>query len=89
MRTPGRINNLTSLGLALLAGAGLTLVVRGVRRLSVRGAVASVVAGALVTAILIEGFGPILRAPVPHRRGAIVVREGRFVYCDLVEIPTQ
>jgi len=65
VRTPGRINNLTSLGLALLAGAGLTLVVRGVRRLSARGAVASVVAGALVTAILIEGFGPILRAPVP------------------------
>src|SRR6266480_1755681 len=32
--------------------------------------------------------GPILRAPVPHRRGEIVVREGRFVYCDLVEIPT-
>src|SRR3989442_3955323 len=32
--------------------------------------------------------GPILRAPVPHRRGAIVVREGRFVYCDLEEIPT-
>src|SRR5436190_5009518 len=63
VRTPGRINNLTSLGLALLAGAGLTLVVRGVRRLSARGAVASVVAGALVTAILIEGFGPILRAP--------------------------
>src|SRR6266704_467789 len=32
--------------------------------------------------------GPILRAPVPHRRGEIVVREGRFVYCDLEEIPT-
>jgi hypothetical protein len=65
VRTPGRINNLTSLGLALLAGAGLALVVRGVRRLSVRSAVAGVVAGALVTAILVEGFGPILHAPVP------------------------
>jgi uncharacterized protein (TIGR00290 family) len=32
--------------------------------------------------------GPILRAPVPHRRGEIVVREERFVYCDLEEIPT-
>jgi len=32
--------------------------------------------------------GPILHAPVPHRRGAIVVREDRFVYCDLEEIPT-
>ena len=32
--------------------------------------------------------GPILHAPVPHRRDAIVVREDRFVYCDLEEIPT-
>ena len=32
--------------------------------------------------------GPILHAPVPYRRGAIVVREDRFVYCDLEEIPT-
>jgi len=32
--------------------------------------------------------GPILRAPILHRRGEIVVREGRFVYCDLEEIPT-
>ena len=32
--------------------------------------------------------GPILRAPVPYRRGEIVVREGRFVYCDLEETPT-
>jgi uncharacterized protein (TIGR00290 family) len=31
--------------------------------------------------------GPILRDVVPLRRGEIVVREGRFVYCDLVEIP--
>jgi uncharacterized protein (TIGR00290 family) len=29
--------------------------------------------------------GPIFREPVLHRRGEIVVREGRFVYCDLVE----
>jgi hypothetical protein len=63
VRTPGRINNLTSLGLALLAGAGLALVVRGIRRRSARGAVTSVLAGGLVTAILIEGFGPI---PQPH-----------------------
>jgi hypothetical protein len=65
VRTPGRINNLTSLGLALLAGAGLALVVRVIRRRSRRGAVAGVVAGALVTVILVEGFGPIPQAPVP------------------------
>ena len=29
--------------------------------------------------------GPGLRQPVCHQRGAVVVREGRFVYCDLVE----
>jgi uncharacterized protein (TIGR00290 family) len=29
--------------------------------------------------------GPELRRPVRHRRGAIVVRDGRWVYCDLVE----
>jgi hypothetical protein len=65
VRTPGRINNLTSLGLALLAGAGLALVVRGIRRRSRREAIAAVVAGALVTAILIEGFGPIPQPRAP------------------------
>jgi uncharacterized protein (TIGR00290 family) len=29
--------------------------------------------------------GPGLRQPVRHQRGAVVVRDGRFVYCDLVE----
>jgi len=29
--------------------------------------------------------GPGLREPVPHERGPLVVRDGRFVYCDLVE----
>jgi len=29
--------------------------------------------------------GPGLREPVPHQRGPLVVRDGRFVYCDLVE----
>jgi uncharacterized protein (TIGR00290 family) len=29
--------------------------------------------------------GPIFDGSVPHRRGEIVVREERFVYCDLVE----
>jgi hypothetical protein len=65
VRTPGRINNLTSLGLALLAGAGVALVVRGIRRRFARRVVAGVVAGALVTAILVEGFGPIPHARIP------------------------
>jgi len=29
--------------------------------------------------------GPGLRQPVRHERGPVVVRDGRFVYCDLVE----
>ncbi len=32
--------------------------------------------------------GPTFREAIPHRRGAIVVREERFVYCDLVEQET-
>lgn len=65
VRTPGRINNLTSLGLALLAGAGVALVVRGARRQFSRKAVAGAAAGALVTAVLVEGFGPITHPRVP------------------------
>jgi len=65
VRTPGRINNLTSLGLALLAGAGIALVVRGARPQFARKAVAGVAAGALVSAILLEGFGPIPHPRVP------------------------
>jgi hypothetical protein len=65
VRTPGRINNLTSLGLALLAGAGLALIVRRVRRLSI-GASAQVITGAaVVAAILVEGFGPMPHGRVP------------------------
>jgi hypothetical protein len=59
VRTPGRINTLTSLGLALLAAAGVTLVLRHARRPS------SVAAVVLVAAILAEGFGPMSRARVP------------------------
>jgi hypothetical protein len=64
VRTPGRINTLTSLGLALLAGAGLCVVVsilerrRGTR--FARGA-----AGALVVLILLEGLGPLAHPRVP------------------------
>jgi hypothetical protein len=69
IRTPGRLNTLTSLGLALLAAAGLCLIVRWVRGLSVlrddrRRAVASLaVTGMLAGAVLLEGFGSI-----PHWR---------------------
>lgn len=63
VRTPGRINNLTSLGLALLAGAGLCVVVR---RLRSRSLPAAAVAGvALVLAILLEGLGPLTHPRVP------------------------
>jgi hypothetical protein len=59
VRTPGRINTLTSLGLSLLAGAGVALVLRRAGRFSTG------VAVVIVAAILIEGFGPMSRAHVP------------------------
>jgi len=71
VRTPGRLNTLTSLGLALLAAAGLCLVLRSLgrrttgwsprRRLTLQAAVA----GLLVAAILAEGAGPIPQPRVP------------------------
>lgn len=61
VRTPGRINNLTSLGLGLLAGAGLTLVIRKAGRAGPG------VAAALVAAVLVEGLGPMPHARVPAR----------------------
>jgi hypothetical protein len=73
MRTPGRLNAFTSLGLALLAGAGLALVLRNVRSLSIirppsrRAAAALVAAGCLTGLVLLEGFGPI-----PHPRAPTV-----------------
>ncbi len=30
--------------------------------------------------------GPIFARPLAVRRGEVVVRDGRFVYCDLLEI---
>jgi hypothetical protein len=66
VRTPGRLNTLTSLGLALLAGAGLCVLVRHLRERS--GARAAAAAGiAAVGVILLEGLGPLdhPRAPAP------------------------
>jgi hypothetical protein len=67
VRTPGRINTLTSLGLALLAGAGVCVIVRILEgRRGTRFAHAA--AGALVVVILIEGLGPLTHprvAPPP------------------------
>jgi hypothetical protein len=69
VRTPGRITNLTSLGLALLAAAGLTLVVRlAGRRFGTN--VAAAVGAVAVAAILVEGFGPMPEARVPARPAA-------------------
>lgn len=59
VRTPGRINTLTSLGLALLAGAGLCVLLRFLRdRARARSATAAV-GFVLVAAILVEGLGPL------------------------------
>ncbi len=71
IRTPGRLNTLTSLGLALLAAAGAALIVRWIvgRPLfnsgSSRRAAALVATGALAGTVLVEGFGPIPQPQVP------------------------
>jgi hypothetical protein len=69
-RTPGRLNTFTSLGLALLAGAGTALIVRVLRgRLTIRRSRLELAAGlttaALAGLILLEGFGPIPHPRVP------------------------
>ncbi len=71
VRTPGRINTLTSLGLALLAGAGLCVVLRFSRSRfnpSRRWASFAVpaVAVLLVGGILAEGLGPLAHPAVPR-----------------------
>jgi hypothetical protein len=60
VRTPGRLNTLTSLGLALLAGAGTVSCLRVAAR--PRGRAAPVVAVALPLLVLVEGMG----FPYPH-----------------------
>jgi hypothetical protein len=70
VRTPGRINTLTSLGLALLAGAGLCLVLQLTQRLDahrrvLRPAAAACVSALCLGAILLEGLGPPAQPRVP------------------------
>jgi hypothetical protein len=70
VRTPGRINTLTSLGLALLAGAGVCVVTRLLEER--RGSrFAHVAAGALVVLILLEGLGPLAHPRVPLPPAAV------------------
>jgi hypothetical protein len=71
VRTPGRINTLTSLGLALLAGAGLCVLMRYVRDRTRARAVAAVVGVGLIGVILIEGLGPIAHPQVSAPPAAI------------------
>lgn len=59
VRTPGRINTLTSLGLALLAGAGLCVLMRYLRDRTGARVAATAVGFALVAVILVEGLGPL------------------------------
>ena len=70
VRTSGRINLLTSLGLALLAAAGVVVVTRWLAR-RVRGrprlrTAPTVVGLALVAAILVEGHGQVWVGDVPE-----------------------
>jgi hypothetical protein len=70
VRTPGRINTLTSLGLALLAGAGVCVVARILeQRRGVR--FGHVATGALVVVILLEGLGPLAHPRVPAPPAAV------------------
>jgi hypothetical protein len=74
LRAPGRVHTLTSLGLALLAGAGGVAIVRAVqsRPLTGKGVTsmqrtrAGVVAGTvLIGLVLVEGLGPTQHPAVP------------------------
>jgi len=71
VRTPGRINVLTSLGLALLAGAGLCVVVRYLRGRTTVRAVPAVAGLTLVGVILVEGLGPLAHPRVPAPPAAV------------------
>jgi len=74
VRTPGRINTLTSLGLALLAGAGLCVVVRALRgRMPALAAAAGVLGVALV---LVEGLGPLTHPRVTPPPAAVRLEPG-------------
>jgi hypothetical protein len=64
LRTPGRIHTLTSLGLALLAAAGASLVLRAIRS-RWRETAALIATGCLVTLVFVEGLGPTPLARVP------------------------
>ena len=69
VRAPGRINTLTSLGLALLAGAGLCVVVRGLRGRAPTVAVAAGVLG--IGVVLVEGLGPLTHPGVTPPPAAV------------------
>jgi hypothetical protein len=72
MRTPGRLNTFTSLGLALLAAGGLSLLVRGAGRVrslrlpSQRAFAGTAVAVCLTGVVMLEGFGPLPHPRVPR-----------------------
>jgi hypothetical protein len=83
MRTPGRLNTFTSLGLALLAGAGLTLLVRWLRDRSGRQAVPFVAGCALIGVVLLEGFGPI-----PHPRAPTIPAAQIGLAAPLLNLPS-
>ena len=69
VRTPGRINTLTSLGLALLAGAGLCVMVRALRG---RAPALAGVAGVLgIALVLVEGLGPLTHPRVTPPPAAV------------------
>jgi hypothetical protein len=78
IRTPGRLVTMTSLALALLAGAGAHWLLRR-RALSARAAAPAALAGLLVAAVVFEGAGrmadpvvPVAPAGQPQLRGPVL-----------------
>ncbi|MCS7006586.1 MAG: hypothetical protein RMM28_09075 [Thermoleophilia bacterium] len=71
VRAPGRINTLTSLGLALLAGAGLCVILRrlrarvGASQRRLARTLPATTGAVLVAAVLAEGLGPLAHPTVP------------------------
>lgn len=100
VRTPGRINVLTSLGLALLAGAGASALLAQARA---RGpgwtrALPGTLAAVALGGILLEGLGPLEhpRVPAPPRAVRLAEppqlhlpteRDHRYVYWTTSEFP--
>lgn len=76
LRTPGRLINLITLGLALLAAGGAAALLSGVGRGKPPMASKRVIAAVLTAVVLAEGVGTITYWDVPQPSAAIATAEG-------------